>query len=108
MNRRKRRRGKAPIGVRAAALAVTAILAIALAVLLTRLVRGALGFLHRGDAGKDPQFAEPTEYVTRPPEMTGEGKWPGEVEDPSTAWEQGEQTPVDKTAEELAREAAMP
>ena len=41
----------------------------------------------------------------RPPELIGETGAPGAEGDPSEHWDLGEQTPVDKTAEELSREA---
>ena len=81
-----------------------AILLIALAV---RLVSGAVGMVRRGGSvGTDPQFAEPAETVTRPPELEGEGKPDAADADPSAQWEEVELTPVDKTAEELGREEA--
>ena len=59
-----------------------------------------------GSGGTDPQFAEPAETVTRPPELEGEGRPDGTDIDPSAQWEEVELTPVDKTAEELGREEA--
>ena len=103
-----RRYGRAPAWVRVAvgvlAVALTALL-IALAV---RLLSGALNLARGGDVstGTDPQFAEPAEQVTRPPELFGEGVAPDMADDPSRNWNLGEQTPVDKTAEELSREAS--
>lgn len=73
--------------------------------LLLRGVLGALGLTKSRGAGIDPQFAEPAETVTRPPELDESGSPVVDGDDPSAAWEQGEQTPVDKTAEELGREA---
>ena len=53
----------------------------------------------------DPMFAgEPEPTVTIPPELTGE--MDGRVyEDNSANWDVSVQTPVDRTAEELAEEA---
>ena len=45
--------------------------------------------------------------MTRPPELIGETGAPGAEGDPSEHWDLGEQTPVDKTAEELSREAEL-
>lgn len=103
MNRRSRR---APRGVRIA-VAVFALIAAVLAVILAaQLLSGALKLV-RTDGGAtepDPQFAEPAETVTRPPELMGEGEGGAPDDDPSAHWNLGEQTPVDKTAEELSRE----
>lgn len=100
-----RRRRRAPLWPRIAALGVAAAVAVLLIVLLVRLFNGALGIARGGD-GLDPQFAEPAEVVTRPPELDGEEGTPPSEEDPSARWDLGEQTPVDKTADELSREAA--
>ena len=100
-----RRRRRAPLWPRIAALGVAAAVAVLLIVLLVRLFNGALGIARGGD-GLDPQFAEPVETVTRPPELLEDGQWPPMEEDPSDNWDLGEQTPVDKTADELSREAA--
>jgi len=54
--------------------------------------------------GRDPQFAEPAETVTMPPELTGEGETAVEYKDNSANWDTSVQTPVDKTADELAAE----
>ena len=54
--------------------------------------------------GFDPQFAEPAETVTKPPELTGEGEVKSEFRDNSANWDVSVQTPVDKTADELAAE----
>lgn len=105
MNGRHRRpaQKRAGIGL-AVALAIAAILLIALAV---RLVSGAFSVARKGGSGgTDPQFAEPTETVTRPPELEGEGRSDETDGDPSARWEAVELTPVDKTAEELGREEA--
>ena len=102
----RRRRRPAPLWARIAALAAAAAVALLLVSLLVRLIAGAFGTARRGGAGeRDPQFAEPAEVVTRPPELAGEGDWPRLGEDQSAHWDEGEQTPVDKTAEELAQEA---
>ena len=103
MNGRRRRPAQRRAGIgMAVALAVIAILLIALAV---RLVSGAFSVARKGGSGgTDPQFAEPAETVTRPPELEGEGRPDGTDADPSVQWEEVELTPVDKTAEELGRE----
>lgn len=85
---------------------VAALVALAVA-FAVRLFSGTMALV-RADGGaseRDPQFAEPTEAVTRPPELAGEGEAPALADDPSAGWDLGVQTPVDKTAEELAREA---
>ena len=87
-------------------MAAAALIAVVLiAVLAARLASGALNRVG-GASERDPQFAEPAEAVTRPPELIGEAGAPGAEGDPSEHWDLGEQTPVDKTAEELSREAA--
>ena len=88
-------------------LIVTAAVVAVLLVLVVRLLSGALSLSRTDGTGMpDPQFAEPAETVTRPPEMEGEdGKAPIS-DDPSVGWAQTELTPVDKTAEELGREEA--
>ena len=80
-------------------------MAVLLIVLVARLVTGALRLARGGDGGRDPQFAEPVETVTRPPELDSEGNVLPAMEDPSANWDQRQQTPVDKTAEQLMREA---
>lgn len=52
----------------------------------------------------DPMFAEEMEMTTRPPELTGEA---GETvpQDNSANWVIDVETPVDRTADELIREA---
>ena len=92
------------MGVALGLLAALALIAIGL-----MLSRGILGFVHRAgsssDTEPDPQFAAEPEQVTRPPELTEE-EWTERIaEDHSVTWIE-EQTPVDRTAEELAREAA--
>ena len=99
-----RRRGRPLRGVALATLIVAALAAVLLAAGLVRLLGSAVRASRTGgEGGRDPQFAEPAEVVTRPPESEGEPL--ALEEDPSAAWEQGELTPVDKTVEELAREA---
>ncbi|MBR2796404.1 MAG: hypothetical protein IKE17_01465 [Clostridia bacterium] len=90
-----------------AALAVAAVVAVALLVLALRLLMGALRLTGPGGVTTpDPQFAEPAQTVTRPPEMRGEDGLPLPADDPSAGWEAVELTPVDKTADELGREEA--
>ena len=82
-------------------------MAAVLLILALRLLTGALRLSKSGgDATSDPQFAEPAETVTRPPEMKGEDGLSPMADDPSARWEAVELTPVDKTAEELGREEA--
>ena len=100
----KRRRARAPQWPRLVALIAAALLLAALLFGLGKGVAALLGLLRGDDAARDPQFAEPAEQVTRPPELDERGR-PLAQDDPSAAWELGEQTPVDKTAEELSREA---
>ncbi len=59
----------------------------------------------RGDDGaRDPQFAEPAEAITAPPELYGpEGE--STFRDNSANWDTSVQTPVDQTAGELGEEA---
>ena len=104
MSKKRRRPGRGPLGV--GAVVAAAILAVLLTLLIGRLILGALSLTRPGASGApDPQFAEPAETVTRPPEMAGEGQPPEREDDPSAGWEQVQLTPVDKTAEELGREA---
>ena len=85
---------------------MAAVVAALLLFLLLRMLLGALRLTHtRGTAARDPQFAEPAEVVTRPPDLDATGGSLQLADDPSSGWEQGEQTPVDKTADELVREA---
>ena len=104
MNRRRR----TPRGTRIAVAVVALIAAVLAVVLAGQMFTGALRLVRTdgGSTARDPQFAEPAESVTRPPELTGEGAPAADEEDPSANWDLGEQTPVDKTAEELSREAA--
>ena len=80
-----------------------AILAVAL---MAQLLGGSLRLLRAGgDTTRDPQFAEPAQSATRPPELDEQGQPLDLAEDPSQNWVYEDQTPVDKTAEELSREA---
>ena len=54
---------------------------------------------------RDPQFAEPAENATRPPELDENGQPLDLGDDPSANWVYEAETPVDKTAAELSREA---
>ena len=86
---------------------VAAVVAVLLLALVIRLFSGALNLSHTdGAKTPDPQFAEPAEVVTRPPEMEWEDGKAAMSDDPSAGWAQTELTPVDKTAEELGREEA--
>ena len=103
----RRRESPARRWLGAGMLVVAAIVAVLLLVLVIRLATGALKLSRSGGSGTpDPQFAEPAQAVTRPPEMTGEAGTSPVADDPSAAWEAVELTPVDKTAEELGREEA--
>jgi len=86
--------------------ALAAVLLLALAVSgVVRLVTATANILATdgGDAQPDPMFAAEVENATRPPELIDEE---GVVfQDNSANWDVGEETPVDMTAEELAREA---
>ena len=83
------------------------VIAVLLLILVIRLASGALNLSRSGgSAVQDPQFAEPAEAVTRPPEMEGEDGTAPAADDPSVGWAETELTPVDKTAEELGREEA--
>ena len=95
--------------MRIALVALAAAAAVLVATLVVKLFAGALRLARTdgGDTSTDPQFALPAETVTRPPELAQEGQWPPMEEDPSAQWDLGEQTPVDKTAEELSREASQ-
>lgn len=79
---------------------------IVLAALCFGMVRGLLGFLNRSDmdiSEPDPMFAEEAVPVTRPPELDEEE---APREHPTLDDYVPEvETPVDKTAEELIREA---
>ena len=89
-----------------AGLIAIALLVLAL-VLMSRLFLGALNLL-RTDGGpvqRDPQFAEPMETVGPPSELQESGDAFLQEDDPSSRWVEEIQTPVDKTADELARES---
>jgi len=108
LNKRARGRARPPMWPRIAVIAAALVVAALVVVFVVRLATGALNRSHTGGAsGRDPQFAEPAEAVTRPPELIGETGAPGAEGDPSEHWDLGEQTPVDKTAEELSREAEL-
>lgn len=103
MNAKKR----APLWPKLVAGLAAIALLVAVLVLMSRLFLGALNLLRTdGGASKpDPQFERPAETYAPPPELT-EGNGAATADgDPSAAWESGPQTPVDKTAEELSREA---
>ena len=103
MNRRRRAPGWTRWAVAAVAV-IAAVLAVSLA---AQMIGGTLRLLRDGGAtARDPQFAEPAETVTRPPELDGNGEPVALDDDPSASWVYEAETPVDKTAEELSREAA--
>ena len=105
MSRRRQSPAQRWIGI--GALILSAAVAVLLLALVIRLFSGALNLSRTDVAGTpDPQFAEPAETVTRPPEMAGEDGMAAMPDDPSAGWIQTELTPVDKTAEELGREEA--
>ena len=104
----KRRGSPGPNGYGIAAIVAAVVVAVLLGALIVRLFSGALNLARPGGSGApDPQFAEPAETVTRPPELNGESASGQILDDPSAGWEQVELTPVDKTAEELGREEAV-
>ena len=73
-------------------------------VILGRFLTGAIGLIHTdGDLGTDPQFAEPMQTTTRPPEMVEEAG--SAAVDHSDEWTANEETPVDWTVDELQRMA---
>lgn len=87
-------------------LVVAVLVVLLLASLCFLLARGVLGLLNRGDLDlpePDPMFAEQTVAPTRPPELYAEEapKQHSTLDD----YVPDEETPVDKTAEELIREA---
>lgn len=100
---RRRRREPAYGRLIAAIIAVVALAV--LLILLSRAILGAVKLVNDGGTTtRDPMFAEPVEEVTRPPEPDeGVGLSRSEA-DPSTQWVEENQTPVDKTAEELSLE----
>lgn len=103
MNRRRR----APAWTRIAAAAVGLVAAVLAVVLAVQLLNGSLRLLRTGGpTERDPQFAEPAQNATRPPELDENGQPVDLAEDPSLGWVYEDESPVDKTAEELSREAA--
>lgn len=82
------------------------VVVIALAALCFGMVKGLVGFLNRSDmdvSEPDPMFAEEAVQVTRPPELDEE-EIP--LEHPTLDdYVPEEETPVDKTAAELIKEA---
>ncbi|MBR1822478.1 MAG: hypothetical protein IJ769_12780 [Clostridia bacterium] len=101
------RRRRPPLWPRIALLAAVAVVLVLIVAFAGRLLLGALSLL-RADGGateRDPQFAEPAATVTRPPELSEEGEYRLQEDDPSSNWTVQEETPVDKTAAELSREA---
>lgn len=87
-------------------LAALAVVAALVLFFIVRLAMGMIGGLSRGTTEPDPQFAPPAETVTRPPEPDATVAPEALAEDPSLGWVYEAETPVDKTAEELSREAA--
>ena len=87
-----------------AALAVIALLALAISG-VARLITGVVRVISTdgGEIERDPMFAEDALLTTRPPELSQEEG--AAFHDNSANWDVGEETPVDMTAEELAREA---
>jgi len=103
----RRRKSPAQRWISVGLLIVGAAVVVLLLALVIRLFSGALNLSRADGAGTpDPQFAEPAEAVTRPPEMEGEDGTAPMADDPSAGWVETELTPVDKTAEELGREEA--
>ena len=100
------RRRRPPLWPRIALLAVALAVAVLLIVLIARLFIGLAGGMQRGSDGADPQFARPAEQVTRPPEPEEPVSAEALEEDPSLGWVYENETPVDKTAEQLSREEA--
>lgn len=92
---------KIAVGLIAVALLVLAL------VLMSRLFLGALNLLRTdgGAAQPDPQFETPAETYAPPDALFEDPTAIVPDGDPSENWAEGEQTPVDKTAEELSREA---
>ena len=81
-----------------------AILIAAMIALGVIVVRGAMGFIRNADVNAsepDPMFAAPAEIVTRPPTVEETQPPHGTLND----YVPDVETPVDKTAEELGREA---
>ncbi|MBQ3424817.1 MAG: hypothetical protein IJH38_06450 [Clostridia bacterium] len=78
---------------------------IVVGVLLGKLAAGVPALLSMsGEDAHDPQFPIPTENVTRPPDLSGEGEYAAGG-DQSQNWVYEVQTPVDKTAAQLQIEA---
>ncbi len=103
MKRGARRGSGIALGIKV----VLAILAIAvLAWLAVRIGAFTLQVLNTSDSGTetDPQFAE--EAATVEPMDFSDDEDAATYEDNSANWDTSVQTPVDKTAEELGREAA--
>lgn len=100
-----KRRKDAPRWTRYAVAGVAAIAAVLAVVLAAQLFSGTLRLLNSGETTRDPQFAEPAESATRPPELDEYGRPVDPDADPSKDWVYEVETPVDKTAEELSREA---
>ena len=86
----------------------TLVLLAAAGVAACRLLLGAVGLIGGGDVStRDPMFSDDPVQVTRPPELI-EGDAVEVLEDRSGNWQIEEETPVDKTATELAAEEGMP
>lgn len=103
MNRRR----QAPAWTRLAVAAVALLAAALTVVLAVQLFSGSLKLLRGGGpTERDPQFAEEPTRETRPPELDENGQPVSIEEDPSLGWVYEAETPVEKTAEELSREAA--
>ena len=100
------RRRRPPLWPRIALLAAALVVAALLIALIERLFVGLSGGLSRGGEGRDPQFAQPAEQVTRPPEPETPVSAEALETDPSLGWVYENETPVDKTAEQLSREEA--
>lgn len=86
-----------------AALTVLAIL-LAVCIGMGKLLMAAIQLIATdgGEIEKDPMFAEEAERVTLPPELTEKGDYIHE--DVSDQWIIEDETPVDKTADQLAQE----
>ena len=82
------------------------VVVVLLAALCFGMIRGLISFLNRSDldmAEPDPMFAEEAVQVTRPPDLYAEE---AQKDHPTLDdYVPDEETPVDKTAEELIREA---
>lgn len=86
-------------------LAAIVLLAVLL-VFMAKFFLSALNLLHTdgGAVQHDPQFAEPAETFAPPSELMEAPARPGPDDDPSSRWVEDVQTPVDKTADQLAAE----